>query len=137
MSTEGMNTQADSPLGWVLYDGDCGFCSRWITYWAPTLRRVGLEIAPLQAPWVGERLDMDPLTLLKDVRLLFVDGGQLAGADVYRWVLRRLWWTWPLYFFTIVPGGRQIFDWSYRTFADNRMHISSTCELPPQAEQGG
>ena len=71
------------PVGWVLYDQGCGVCARWVPFWAPTLRRLGLEIAPLQAPWVVERLDVAPDALLRDVRLLFADGRQLAGADLF------------------------------------------------------
>ena len=122
-------------MGWVLYDGGCGFCSRWVTYWAPTLKRLGLEIAPLQEHWVAERLGMDTAALLRDIRLLLTDGSRLDGADAYRWVLRRLWWARPLYLFAVAPVGRRLFNWGYRTFADNRMHISSVCELPPQAER--
>jgi len=44
--------------GWVLYDAGCGVCARWVPFWAPTLRRLDLEIAPLQAPWVAARLEI-------------------------------------------------------------------------------
>lgn len=28
------------PRGWVVYDGDCGLCAKWVPFWAPTLRRI-------------------------------------------------------------------------------------------------
>ncbi len=34
--------------GWVLYDGACGFCRRWIPFWGATLRNREFEIAPGQ-----------------------------------------------------------------------------------------
>ncbi len=132
-----VTSDPDGPTtGWVLYDGGCGFCSRWLTFWAPTLNRLGLAIVPLQAAWVAERLGMDEATLLRDIRLLFTDGRQLAGADVYRWVVGRLWWAQPLYLFAIAPGGRRLFDFGYRAFRDNRVHVSAACRLPP-APGGG
>ena len=117
------------PVGWVLYDQGCGVCARWVPFWAPTLRRLGLEIAPLQAPWVVERLDVAPDALLRDVRLLFADGRQLAGADVYRYVMRQLWWTRPVGALAAAPGLRDLFDAGYRAFADARLGISHACGL--------
>ena len=45
-----------APSAWVLYDGACGFCSRWVPFWKNTLAKRGLGIASLQEPWVVERL---------------------------------------------------------------------------------
>ncbi len=119
-------------VGWVLYDNSCGVCSRWVPFWAPTLRRRGIDIAPLQAEWVRERLSVPPEELLQDLRLLMADGSELRGADAYRAVLRRIWWAWPLYLFAITPGLRSIFDGCYRVFARNRYRVSQACRLPPR-----
>ncbi len=78
--------------GVVLYDGQCGFCSRWVKYWAETLRRRGFEIASLDEPWVAERVKMPHEELLTDIRLLTADGQLISGADVYLYVMRRIWW---------------------------------------------
>ena len=64
----------NSVQGTILYDGACGFCSRWVGFWGPTLRRHGFQVAALQEPWVAERLGMDPSQLLADIRLLTPDG---------------------------------------------------------------
>jgi predicted DCC family thiol-disulfide oxidoreductase YuxK len=117
--------------GWILYDGSCGICSRWVPFWAPTLRRLGLDTAPLQSAWVAERTGLAPDVLVQDVRLLRTDGSLVSGADVYRWAMRRLWWALPLYAVSVLPGGRQLFDWAYRTFARHRMHLSDACGLEP------
>lgn len=122
---------AEPPAGWVLYDGDCGVCSRWVPSWAPTLRRRGLAIAPLQSPWVEERTGLSPAALLSDIRLLQPSGQLLAGADVYRYIMRRIWWAYPLYLLSRVAGLSQLFEWAYRTFARHRFRISATCGLPP------
>lgn len=115
--------------GWVLYDDSCGFCSRWVPFWSGTLHRRGLDIAPLQAAWVGHRLNLSPEELLRDLLLLLKDGRIIRGADVYRYVMRRIWWAYPLFVLSLAPFGRQAFDWGYRTFARNRFRVSHACRL--------
>lgn len=124
-------------IGWVLYDDACGFCREWIPFWGPTLRKIGLDIASLQAPWVAERLMLPPDELVHDIRLLFVDGRHLAGAEVYRYAVQHIWWAYPLYLFSVTPGLRRLWDWGYRTFRDNRYHVSTACRLPAPAGQPG
>jgi predicted DCC family thiol-disulfide oxidoreductase YuxK len=120
----------EPPAGWVLYDGECGVCSRWVPAWGPRLARLGLGIAPLQTPWVRERTGLLPANLLSDIRLLEAGGNLIAGADVYRYVMRRIWWAYPLYLLSRVPGLSHAFNWAYRTFARHRTRISASCGLP-------
>ena len=117
--------------GWVLYDEGCGVCARWVPYWAVTLKRLDLDIAPLQAPWVTERLGLRPETRMRDLRLVLDDGRLFAGADAYRYVMARLWWARPLGALAGAPGLRRVFDAGYRAFADNRLGISHACGLNP------
>jgi predicted DCC family thiol-disulfide oxidoreductase YuxK len=120
----------DQPaLGWILYDDSCGFCRRWMPFWENALRRRGFSIAPLQADWVKARLGIPEDRLLDDLRLLLADGGHLAGAAVYRFAMRRIWWALPIYWFSILPGCRRLFDLGYRTFARNRHRVSDSCGL--------
>lgn len=116
--------------GWVLYDGDCGVCSRWVPSWEPTLSRHGLAIAPLQSTWVQERTGLPPADLLSDIRLLQPNGKLLSGPEVYRYMMRRIWWAYPIYLLSTAPGINRLFDWAYRTFARHRMRISAGCGLP-------
>lgn len=118
------------PQGWVLYDDSCGICRRWVPFWESTLRRRGFAIATLQEEWVIRRLGASEEDHLRDLRLLFADGRQLRGADVYRHVLRRIWWALPLHLFAVAPITRRLFDWGYRAFADHRHRISDACRLP-------
>ena len=122
--------------GWVLYDGACGFCRRWAPFWGGTLRKRGFAIAPLQSDWVRERVEISQEELIHDLRLLLPDGRQVLGADVYRHVMKRIWWAWPVYLFAVAPLLRNVFDWSYRTFANNRYWVSSTCRLPGAGVEG-
>ena len=116
---------------WVLYDTSCGFCQRWIPFWESTLRRRGFAIATLQAPWVARTLGIGDEALLSDLRLALADGRQIIGADVYRYVMRRIWWAYPLYLLSVAPLSRRTFDWGYRTFAANRYRVSGACGLSP------
>jgi uncharacterized protein len=117
--------------GWVLYDEGCGVCARWVPFWAPTLKRLDLDIAPLHTPWVTERLGLAADALVRDLRLLLDDGRQFVGADAYRYVMARLWWARPLGLLAGAPGLRRAFDAAYRAFADNRLGISHACGLRP------
>jgi predicted DCC family thiol-disulfide oxidoreductase YuxK len=84
-----------APKGWILYDDSCGVCRRWIPFWEGALRKRGFDVAPLQAEWVVEKLRLTEDELLSDLRLLLADGSQIRGADVYRYAMRRIWWTYP------------------------------------------
>jgi len=131
-----MNPSPDpDSLGWVLYDGSCGFCSRWLPFWGPTLKRRGFGFAPLQADWVRERLPGEP-DLGEgegpvDLLLLMRDGTVVRGAAVYRFFMRRVWWAIPAYGLSVLPGTRWLFERSYRAFADHRHRISRICRLDP------
>ena len=92
-----MSQPAAGPRGWVLFDDSCGFCSSWVRRWARTLHAHGFEIAPLQDDWVRKQLGSpSEEDLLLDLRLLLDDGRQLCGADAYRYVMRRIWWAYPV-----------------------------------------
>ena len=122
--------EKDKPLtGWILYDSSCGVCRRWVPFWENSLRRRGFGIAALQEEWVMEKLKLPPEMLLNDLRLLLADGTHLAGAEAYRYAMRRIWWAQPLYLISLLPGCRQVFDSAYRMFARNRHRISAACGL--------
>ena len=91
------------PIGFILYDDCCGFCRRWISYWETTLRKRGFAIAPLQSARVEEQLNASQEGVLFDLRLLLADGSQIRGADAYRYVMRRIWWAYPLYVLSSAP----------------------------------
>jgi predicted DCC family thiol-disulfide oxidoreductase YuxK len=83
----------------------------------------------LQSGWVAEHFRLSQDDLLHDLRLLLVDGSQVEGADAYRHVMQRIWWAWPFFLLACLPGFRQLFDLSYRTFARNRFRFSRACGL--------
>jgi predicted DCC family thiol-disulfide oxidoreductase YuxK len=120
----------DKPAaGWILYDDSCGICRRSVPLWENALRRRGFGIAALQEQWVKEKLILPPEILLDDLRLLLTDGTHLAGAEAYRYAMRRIWWALPLYLFSVLPGCRRLFDFAYRSFARNRHRVSAACGI--------
>ena len=116
--------------GVVLYDGQCGFCSRWVRFWASTLERRGFTIASLDEPWVAGKINMSREDLVSDIRLLTPDGQLISGANVYLFVTRKIWWAWPFYALFSLPGFNRLIHFCYRWFARHRHHISHACRLP-------
>jgi predicted DCC family thiol-disulfide oxidoreductase YuxK len=115
--------------GWVLYDGQCAFCTGWMARIGGILRRRGFVPEALQSPWVGERLGLPPGELLRDIRLLLKDGRLISGADAYLYIMRRIWWVCPLGLLFALPGLKFLFAAAYRKFARNRYCIGGTCAL--------
>jgi predicted DCC family thiol-disulfide oxidoreductase YuxK len=121
-----------SAKGWVLYDGDCAFCVRWAHRWSPVLRRRGFEIEAVQADWVPAALGMEREEARHDIRLLTASGpdttgATFAGADVYLYVARRIWWAWPFGMLFSLPGFNLLIRAGYRWFAANRYCVSGYC----------
>jgi predicted DCC family thiol-disulfide oxidoreductase YuxK len=127
--SESVSAATQVRRGVVLYDGQCGFCSRWVRYWAGTLERQGFAIASLDERWVAEKINTPREELLTDIRLLTADGQLISGADVYLYVTRRIWWAWPFYAFFSLPGLNRLIHLGYRWFARNRYHVSHACRL--------
>jgi predicted DCC family thiol-disulfide oxidoreductase YuxK len=123
--------------GWILYDGACGICSHGVRKYGTTLERLGLAVAPLQSSWVQQCTGLEPETLLQDIRLLHSDQSITSGADVYRYIMSRVWWAYPLCLLSMAPGLRKAFDWGYRTFARHRMRISASCGVPSRTSNAG
>lgn len=123
--------------GWLLYDGDCSFCVRWAHFWLPVLRRRGFEIDTLQAEWTAGALGMTREEVVRDIRFFNADGRSCAGADVYLYVARRIWWAWPFGAIFSLPGFRFLIWTGYRWFAKNRQCISGFCALPDETRGTG
>ena len=117
-------THIRSTEGWVFYDGDCAFCIHWMHFWAPVLRRRGLAVEALQADWAPDALKMPREEILRDIRLLTASGKSYAGADVYLYIAKKIWWAWPFGIFFSLPGFNSLLWAGYRWFAANRHCMS-------------
>jgi predicted DCC family thiol-disulfide oxidoreductase YuxK len=116
--------------GWILYDGRCGFCFRWVHFWRKAVERRGFAIKDLQSASAEGMLQIPEENLLDDVQVLRRSGKLESGANAYLYVSRRIWWAWPFYAVFRLPGFNWMLWRGYRWFNRNRYRISRHCPLP-------
>jgi lipase maturation factor 1 len=116
--------------GWILYDGECGFCFRWVHFWEKVVGRRGFALRGLQSAAADGSLQIPPENLLDDIRVLTCTGKLESGADAYLYLARRIWWAWPFYAIFSLPGFNWLLWRGYRWFNRNRYRISRHCQLP-------
>jgi alginate O-acetyltransferase complex protein AlgI len=113
--------------GWVFYDGDCPLCRDLASRFEKVLTRRGFDLAPLQASWVTDCLDLDVREPLTEMRLLTRHGLQLGGADAIIFLSRKIWWAWPLCVLARLPGVRRLLWTGYRRIAARRHCLDGSC----------
>jgi predicted DCC family thiol-disulfide oxidoreductase YuxK len=125
MSDASSAPSSNSPrAAWVLYDGECSFCFRWVHLWEEAIGRRGFVLKDLQSAASDGTLNVPPQNLLDDIRVLTPAGELHSGADAYLYVTRRIWWAWPFYAVFSLPGFNRLLWWGYRWFNRNRYCIS-------------
>lgn len=120
-------------VGWVLYDGGCGFCFRWVHFWEKIIGKRGFSLKDLRSAWEDGSLKCSEESLLDDIVVLTPEGKLESGANAYLFVARRIWWAWPFYAIFRLPGFNWMLWHGYRWFNRNRYRISRHCPLPHQA----
>jgi predicted DCC family thiol-disulfide oxidoreductase YuxK len=116
--------------GWILYDGRCGFCIRWVHLWEKVVERRGFALKDLQSARDDGSLNVPQESLLDDIRVLTREGDLVSGAEAYLHVARRIWWAWPFYALFSLPGFNSVLWWGYRWFNRNRYRVSRYCPIP-------
>jgi lipase maturation factor 1 len=108
----------------LVFDGDCGFCRRWIERWQ---QRTGdkIEYLPFQDPLIREQFpEIRGDQFEKSVQLIEPDGAVYSGAEaVFRSLGRQ-----SLY---ALPGVAPVSEWAYRLVARHRQVFS---KLTPQRQ---
>ena len=144
VSAEITDATSKPSRGWVLFDGDCQFCRRWVDRIEPILAPRGFVFLPLQTPWVRAFFHFPENQLLGEMRVLLRNGEIHGGADAVIALARYVWWGWPLVAFAQVPGVRRALRAAYRRVAARRHCLSDACSvgrdtnLPvPPTSQGG
>ena len=122
--------------GWILYDGECGFCSRWVHLWEKVVQARGFALKELQSACADGSLQISPENLLDDILVLTPAGKLASGANAYLFVARQIWWAWPFYALFSLPGFNWILERGYRWFNRNRYRVSRHCRLPQPAAPG-
>ena len=118
-----------SGAGWLLYDGECGFCRGLADRWGGLAQRAGFTLAELQAEWVRERLTQDggaadATVAPNELLLLLPDDSVLGGADALMELCRHIWWGWPLWLLSRFPGAMLPLRWLYRRVAARRHRLA-------------
>lgn len=113
--------------GWLFFDSECAFCTRFARWLAPHLRRRCLAVAPLQDPRVGALLGLSRDELLREMRVLLSDGSQFGGADACLALAREIWWARPLVWLARLPGVLGVMRRAYRWFAARRSCAAASC----------
>jgi predicted DCC family thiol-disulfide oxidoreductase YuxK len=128
--------EAESALpreGWILYDGGCGFCFRWVHFWKKVVEQRGFALKDLQSAYADGILRISKENLLNDILILTRVAKLESGANSYLFVARQIWWAWPFYAVFRLPGFNWILWRGYRWFNRNRYRVSRHCALPKQA----
>lgn len=124
-----MNTEiTENNKGWVLYDGDCPICLAFVRHLTKPLGRRGFKLAPLQTHWVMDRLGLRPYEPPAEMKILTAQGKIYGGADAIIYLARSIWWAWPLFIMTILPGGKSLLRLSYRWLARHRYCVKGGCK---------
>ena len=129
VSTERNEASAPPSRGWVLFDGDCPFCRRWVRRLESFLAPRGFKFLPLQTPWVRAHFRLPGAELLSEMRVLMRNGNTFGGADAIVHLARYVWWAWPLVPFARIPGVRYLLRAAYRFIAVRRQCLSGACAL--------
>lgn len=108
---------ASKPL--VLYDGDCGFCRRWIGRWR---RLTGDRVDYAEARGAAGRFPEIPAAAWQASVVLVEPGGlAVAGAAaVVRSVRGVPWLCWLDWAYRRAPGFAPAAEWMYRRVARHR-----------------
>ena len=120
MSTEITDKNGKEPTGWIFYDAECALCLRWMCRTERLLDRRDFKFVPLQTAWAKERLGLTEATALTEMRFLLADGRIFGGADAAIEISRYIWWTWPAWVISKIPGVILFCRAIYRFIAKNR-----------------
>jgi predicted DCC family thiol-disulfide oxidoreductase YuxK len=125
LSSEFTDAKGRHARGWFFFDAECGFCTRIARWAAPILARHEIGVAPLQDPRVGSLLGLSSSDLLREMRVVMVDGTHSGGADAAVALAREVWWARPLVWVARIPGMMEQLRSLYRWIAARR-HCSAT-----------
>ena len=121
-----------SGAGWLLYDGECSFCRGLADRWGGLAQRAGFTLAELQAEWVCERLARNgggAGTTSDELLLLLPDDHVLGGADALVEICSHIWWGWPLWLLSRLPGVMPLLRWRYQRVAARRHRLTMAAQL--------
>ena len=127
MNTVTTKNTEQTAKGWIFYDGDCRLCLGLARRWEAGLARRQFGLAPLEAPWVRERLGVHGRDLLREMRMLTPDGRVFCGAEAIVELARAFWWARWLARVAQVPSGLKLLRSAYAWVAARRHCGTGAC----------
>ncbi len=118
--------------GWILYDGECLVCLRFVRFIKPLFGPRGFQFAPLQLSWVKTRLELPEAELLKQFWVLPIHGNNIGGADALVFLASQAWWGWPFSLLAKLPFMMSFLRKAYNWFAEHRHCVGGTCRIEPK-----
>lgn len=106
--------------GGLFFDGDCSLCRRLAGIVAPSLRRRGVRVVPLQTPGVAALLDVPPERLLDELRMVTPAGDRVSGVNAVLAACREVPWLRGVPLLARVPGAQRLLRAGYRRVARAR-----------------
>jgi predicted DCC family thiol-disulfide oxidoreductase YuxK len=122
-------TDKDRSFGSVFYDADCRFCVNAARRFERVLARRRFELVPLQIPGASAEFGIPDDQLLAEMQLLLHDGTVFGGAAAVVEIARRIWWAWPLWALSRLPGAMRPMRATYRWIARHRNCSNGGCEI--------
>ncbi|MEI6084613.1 MAG: DUF393 domain-containing protein [Verrucomicrobiota bacterium] len=93
----------------VYFDGECAFCTRWA--------RRGSRLGFRFVPFANGRAE-------GEVRVVTEAGATLGGVDAIAYLCRQVWWLWPVWLLSRLPGMGRVYQW----VAAHRYFLNGTCQ---------
>ena len=121
-------TDKDRNAGSVFYDAECPLCVSAAHRFERVLARRRLDLVPLQTPGASKLFGVSADRLLAEMRLRLDDGTVFGGAAAVVEIARRIWWAWPLWALSRLPGAMRPMRATYRWAADHRSCTDSGCK---------
>lgn len=116
--------------GWIVYDGRCGSCRRWVSRWGWLWERRGFRFVPFDGPRARKLIGPQQTAVPEEMKLFLPDGRSLGGAAAVAWLCRRVGWLWPLGVWLELPGIRGMAARVYRWWARHRSRDERPCPVP-------
>jgi len=114
----------------LFYDGECSLCCESARRFGRILARRRYVLRPLQSPGAAQRLGLDSRDLLRETRLLLANGRSVGGADAVVEIARHIWWAWPLWLISRLPGAKRVLHATYRYISEHRHCVGGVCKIP-------
>jgi predicted DCC family thiol-disulfide oxidoreductase YuxK len=111
----------------IYYDDECQICRDMLQRFGRTLAERRFTFVPLQSPGAARVLGVSNERLMDEMRVRLDDGLVFGGASAVAAIARRIWWAWPLWALSRVPGVMSLLNVAYRRIARNRHCPNELC----------